>query len=525
MDISQTACLSILDSNDFGVYYFENREGLLYASRFIIQVLSVEEIMPYDDFLRVLFGLPCTRKGFVIISEPPRWLEVTFSDITKQNGIMRDVTGQVTSQKRMEILRDTDPLTGLYTLDVFIERVTGRFGKAPAAIAHIGLDMQKAVNSRYGYIFGDSMISHVACHFACLSDVGAEICRPAGDELLVYIEGASSEEIIRKLEQKHAGLERTSLNTPSGTNITPRCTTGFCLVPDDADDLQEALHKAALTMHSGKETWRGKFARFDSVQYKKRILLTESFDELDTLIERNLFDYVFQPIVSVKTGRACFFEVLMRPRHPVLSTPLSVLEAAAAQTRLQDIERLTLFNTFNWLDTHPESLKERRFFFNSIPSQTLTDDDFAMLTKRYGHLFEYTVCEITESERGGNQEVIEKAERFASYGAKIAIDDFGEGHSNHQSLLNLPADYLKLDISLVSGIEGIEKKQVMVGGIVEYCRQNGIDVIAEGIETQAEMKFLAGLGIEYLQGFYLGRPQKEPADIDNSLSEVIVDMH
>ena len=151
-----------------------------------------------------------------------------------------------------------------------------------------------------------------------------------------------------------------------------------------------------------------------------------------------------------------------------------------------------------------------KVFINSIPNQTLTEEDIAQIEGRFGDLLHNIVIELTEEEKPDERSTIHK-QRFAErWGAELALDDFGTGYNGDAVLLSLTPSYLKIDMSIVQGIDKDEYRQKLLENLLSYARMQHIKVIAEGVETSGEMKILIASGVDYLQGFYLGSPNPVP---------------
>ena len=164
---------------------------------------------------------------------------------------------------------------------------------------------------------------------------------------------------------------------------------------------------------------------------------------------------------------------------------------------------------------------DQKLFLNSIPNQMLSQRDLAELELRYGHLMSRLVVEITEDERSDAESLIEKIDVIRRMGPAIAVDDFGAGYSNEVIVLNSNPNYIKIDMSLVSDISNDHNKQKLVENIIGYAHPLGIKIIAEGIESREEAEMMIQLGADYLQGFYLGRPERRATEIPDEISEFI----
>ncbi len=226
------------------------------------------------------------------------------------------------------------------------------------------------------------------------------------------------------------------------------------------------------------------------------------------MLDDNLFTYVFQPIIDAKTGAVYSYEALMRSGDGLRISPLNILKHAAAIGRSYDVERHTFFNVLKMMRQNEELLKGKKLFINSIPKDTLTEKDFDKLVSQYRDLFKSVVVEFTEQTEADKKQIEQIKERSRNVGFQLAIDDYGSGYSNITNLLTYMPDYVKLDRSLVSGVNEDSKKQYFVSNIIEFAHENGFYALAEGVETKEEMQILIQLGVDLLQGYYTARPQE-----------------
>lgn len=228
--------------------------------------------------------------------------------------------------------------------------------------------------------------------------------------------------------------------------------------------------------------------------------------EVRRIIDENLFDYHFQPIVSAVDGEIYSYEALMRPKSSLCTSPYHVIKYAEIMERLDDIERATFLNVLGIIDSKKEAFGGRKVFINSIPRARLNEENFNrakyFLEKHSGSV----VVEMTEQSEMGDGEFGEIREMYDRLNVKVAIDDYGTGYSNVHNLLRYMPDYVKIDRSLLSDIHNNSKKRYFVREIVDFCHDNGILALAEGVETSEEMQMVIQLGVDLIQGYYTARP-------------------
>lgn len=230
---------------------------------------------------------------------------------------------------------------------------------------------------------------------------------------------------------------------------------------------------------------------------------------LNKLLDNNLLEYHFQPIIDAKTGAIFGYEALMRGIAEYHMPPQEILDMAEFENRLYDIEKLTYQNIFRIVNKKYELIKDKKIFINSIPSHQLRDVDFKFIFNKYKNLLTNIVVEITERASIHDNTIITLQNRLDEIHCQIALDDFGAGYSNDATLLKTNPHYIKIDQALLRHIDYETKKQHLVSNIINYASTNNIKTIAEGIETYEELRTVIQLGINYIQGYYTAKPTRD----------------
>lgn len=259
----------------------------------------------------------------------------------------------------------------------------------------------------------------------------------------------------------------------------------------------------------------------DTVRRIAELTLEEriELEQVERIIDGNLLCYHFQPIVNAEDGSVYSYEALMRPIGSPLISPFHILKYAALTERLQDIERATFMNVLKLIDSEPERFYNRPVFINSIPNIVLPPEDSELIGELLVRNSDRAVIEMTEGGELDERKFELMKEKFRSLNIRIAIDDYGTGYSNIKNLLSYMPNYVKIDRSLLSEIQNSQKKRHFVRDIVEFCHDNGILALAEGVETSEELRCVILLGVDLIQGFYTGRPAPEPV---GSINEEII---
>jgi EAL domain-containing protein (putative c-di-GMP-specific phosphodiesterase class I) len=213
----------------------------------------------------------------------------------------------------------------------------------------------------------------------------------------------------------------------------------------------------------------------------------------------------FQPIVSVRDRRSIGYEALLRTDEPTLRSPLDLLGIAERLGRLGDVGRTVRRRV---AAAFPSAPADARLFIN-LHAHDLIDEELYADDAALAPFARRVVLEITE--RASLDEVGDLAGRVArlrARGYQLAIDDLGAGYAGLTSLTKLEPEVVKLDMSLVRGVDTSHTKQQLVASMCRVCEDLGMQVVTEGVETAAECEALVALGCDALQGYLFGRPQR-----------------
>ena len=252
----------------------------------------------------------------------------------------------------------------------------------------------------------------------------------------------------------------------------------------------------------------------------------QEYKLVSRILDENLLDYHFQPIVSAVDGSVYAYEALMRSRTQTKISPLSIIKYAAMQERLSDIEQATFLNVLHFIDEHEASFGGARVFINSIPGVSVGESAVDELDNFLAAHSDRVVVELTEEAELKDSELEVLKNYFDKLNINIAVDDYGTGYSNVSNLLRYMPDFVKIDRSLLSEIHEYPQKQHFVREIIDFCHDNGIKALAEGVETEEELRTVINLGVDLIQGFYTAKPSANViAQIDEKCRSEIKQYH
>lgn len=243
---------------------------------------------------------------------------------------------------------------------------------------------------------------------------------------------------------------------------------------------------------------------------KERKTAKDTYQLFETLLSENLFYYVFQPIVSAKTGEIYGYEALMRTPPEIGLRPDEILDIAEEYGRLYEVEYATFNNVLTYANGHLALFKDKHIFINSIPGYFIEGKDKEQLVKQYSDQLSRCTIEITERDETTAEE-ISRIMNLTDQGepCQFAVDDYGTGYSNIVNLLKYKPNIIKIDRYLITEIQNDVNKQMFVKNTVEFAEQNNIQCLAEGVETKEELETVISYGVDLIQGYYTAMPSEQ----------------
>jgi EAL domain-containing protein (putative c-di-GMP-specific phosphodiesterase class I) len=284
-------------------------------------------------------------------------------------------------------------------------------------------------------------------------------------------------------------------------------TGGYVTFSNRETAAVKEFHYASFALYEAVSEGAGTISSFSSAVYELQKNDYRKVQNFFHVLDANSFMYHFQPIVSAKDGSIIAYEALMRTDRKYGLSPLQIIDMAAKYDRLYDIEHATMFNVLYQLSRNQSYFKKRKLFINAIPSSFLSNEDWTALMTGYGELMEKVVIELTEQTDTSDANLDFLINRLKKHKVEMAIDDYGTGYSNTSRLIRYDPQYIKLDHSLISGIDTNPKLRSIVSKLIDMMHSNGFQVLAEGVETAEEMRVLSSMNADLFQGFYISRPK------------------
>lgn len=437
----------------------------------------------------------------------------------KIEGSLQDVTEKVRATGHLQFLADNDSLTRSLNrrgIEKELEHAMARLSDGQAlALAYLDLDRFKLINDLYGRNVGDEVLQHV-CHRAnnVLSG-NMHMGRLGGDEFLLVLPDTQIElaslicqRIIASLSGRPYDIDDKAFHVRGSIGLIE--VTAGTSIKDAISTADRACREAKAGHGEGLVVYGKGSSAF--LEYEAEIRLVALL--ATPAITDGLY-LAMQPIMSLSAPHDSLnFEVLLRMNDPQ-GRPIrtdQLIKAAESSGRMGVIDRWVLSTTLAWLNANYQSLQHTKFICMNLNGASLNDerflDDVVAMLARNRHVAHHLCYEVTESVALHDLEnTCRFIDRVRSFGAKVALDDFGAGYTSFSYLKDLPADMLKIDGSFIVDMNQHPANIAIVEAIVSLANNLGMKVIAEWAEDVATVQTLKEIGVDYVQGFVVARPQ------------------
>jgi diguanylate cyclase (GGDEF)-like protein/PAS domain S-box-containing protein len=429
----------------------------------------------------------------------------------------RDITERKAAEERIQFLAYYDALTELPHRSLLLDRLENALADArrrgeKIALMFLDLDQFKAMNDLFGHLFGDSVLKDVAKR---IKDCGREqdtVARVGGDEFLILLSS------VKDAADAAIAAERimNALNMGfviQGQSLNVSCSVGVSMFPEHGADSETLIKNADAAMYCAKGDGRNK-VRFFTDEMNAEAMERLTMDKnLRQALDREEFFVVYQPQIEIESGRITGLEALIRWQHPEMGlvppdrfisiaenngliVPIGewVLRTACAQAKKWQEDGLAAVP----VAVNVSAVQFRQEGFTGLIRRVLKDTGLSS---------QYLELELTESLLLSNADVVFATLRdLKGLGLKLAIDDFGTGYSSLSYLKHFPVDKLKIDRSFIREIVENSDDAAITTAIISMAKSLHLKVIAEGVETEAQMTFLREHKCDEIQGYYFSKP-------------------
>ena len=408
-----------------------------------------------------------------------------------------------------------DDLTDLPNRALLYERMEAALAAAerngePAALLLVDLDRFKEVNDTLGHDTGDRLLEEVAARLQGVVRRGDTLARLGGDEFAVLLRGLPDRGMAAEL----AGRLQDAIARPfmlNGVAAVLDASIGIAHCPEHGTDVHTLVQRADVAMYDAKRS-RTSIETYTSERDPYSAERLQLLGELRAAIGAGELVLHYQPKVDVASQRVIGVEALVRWQHPVhgLLGPAEFVPLAERTGAIGDLTRWVLDNALAqaraWRDAGQDLTMAVNLAAPNIADATLPDAVAALL-ERHGVPGDRLECEISEhTVMADPRRAMAILERLRGLGVKLSLDDFGTGHSSLSYLKRLPLDEVKIDRSFVMGMTEDDNDAAIVRTTIDLARNLGLDVVAEGVESDTILRNLSDLSCDIAQGFYLSRP-------------------
>lgn len=428
----------------------------------------------------------------------------------------RDITERIENQRRLDRLAYYDSLTGLANRTLMRDRLEHAIaqaarGQSRLALLFLDLDRFKDVNDSLGHGVGDGLLRNVAARIAGAVRKGDTVARLGGDEFTVVLEDVNGERDVARVAEKILAALAEPLQV-EGHPLHASASIGVALYPGDATDVQGLLRAADIAMYRAKGAG-GNGYRFYHPEMSAKVLEYRTLDtQLRAALARDEFTLHYQPLVDLQRDRPIGAEALLRWQNPEfgLVPPGRFIPVLEDNGLIHEVGRWTLETVLAQQRAWREALGQTVRVCINISARQFGHPGFLATVRAAlegwspaDGVIEFEITEnVLMEHRAGTHATLTA---LKDLGLRLAIDDFGTGYSSLGYLKRFPLDTLKIDRSFVQGIEGDPQAAAIVQAILSMARALNLLVIAEGIETEAQLQALRAYGCHLGQGFYFGR--------------------
>ncbi len=439
-------------------------------------------------------------------------------------GMALDVSVERAQQSQIEFLAYHDSLTGLANRSLFADRLRQAVARAErngsrVAVLYLDVDRFKVINDSFGHETGDRMLKEVAHRIHASIRDGDTLCRQGGDEFLVIIDEVADIDSLSIVAQRILDAVSESFQH-EGRDYSPTLSMGISIYPDDARNESELVKNADMAMYQAKDSGRNRYQFFTAELNR----ITRQKAEMESNLRRALGSaqglfMVYQPKIALDSGAVVGYEALVRwsPSAGTLVPPDQFIEIAEESHQIvalgEWIIDTVLAQVVRW---QSEGRAVPPVAINVSPVQLRYPglvERLARACDRAGVDRRLIELEITERVFVGDIDAARgMLQQVKAAGFKLTLDDFGTGYSSFSYIATLPLDAIKIDRSFVWKLGENLKASSILKAVIALAKELGLELVAEGVETESQAAWLRAAGAEVAQGYYFGIPV-EAADL------------
>jgi diguanylate cyclase (GGDEF)-like protein/PAS domain S-box-containing protein len=432
-------------------------------------------------------------------------------------GVCEDITEKKAAEERMAQLAHFDILTGLPNRALYLDRMRqamtlARRHDRATGVMFLDLDRFKLTNDTLGHSAGDQLLTQVGERLATCVREGDTVGRFGGDEFGIILADMRSPEDARLVAQKILDV----LESPfllDGHEVFITASVGISLYPADSDDETELMKNADAAMYRAKESGRNRYEFYSREMNARSLQRLTLESNLRRALERGEFLLHYQPKASLATREITGFEALLRwaPAGQKLVSPADFVPLLEDTGLIVPVGEWVIEAACRQLVTWREAGVRPVPIAINLSARQFRDKNLAATIERILRAHDvdppFIEIELTESSlMVSTDEAVRALSHLKSLGLRLSIDDFGTGYSSLAYLRRFPLDTLKIDRSFVNEVTTNADVANITRAVIGMSHNLGLKVVAEGVETAAQLAFLHAAGCGEMQGYYFSRP-------------------
>jgi diguanylate cyclase (GGDEF)-like protein/PAS domain S-box-containing protein len=467
----------------------------------------------------------------VIHQESDFFYEVRIMLVKNQQviALIRDITDRKNAEEQIAYLAYHDSLTGLPNTRLFKDRLIQSIASAKRnnrllAVLFLDLDRFKIINDTMGHGVGDKLLQETSSRLLecvrdsdsvglnAVNDFGSSVARMGGDEFTIMLEGVDSIQAVSLVAQRLIDKVSEPVNL-DGLDVYTSTSIGVALYPNDGDCVESLLGNADAAMYHAKDQGKNNFQFYTESMNEASAERLEMENSLHKALTNNEFVLYYQPQVDVVSGKVIGMEALIRWQHPEngFISPAIFIPLAEDTGLVVEIGTWVIREACQQLASWIRAgFKPVKISVNLSAKQLQVPGLDLLISETLKEMnvpVEYLSVELTETAIIVEPEIaLKRLNKIKSLGIQLSLDDFGTGYSSLSYLRRFPIDTLKIDQVFIRDIKVDHEAAALVKAIISMAHSLGMNVVAEGVETQDQLEFLAANACDMIQGYLFSKP-------------------
>lgn len=547
IETTQRIHAMVAQASSDGFYYKNCKDGYFFASDSWYTLFTYDGVKPFDnkniidaindedvfDFSRWKEKAVAEKQPGVVcefrLCDNATWIEAAFrffydekGKLSEEIGFFKDITTVKLQKEELAYKAYYDAVTGLANRSYFTKLIDDDIKRAKEEdvaidIIYVDIDDFKDINDSIGYKLADDFIIKFAMVIKEYENETVRVARFDSDEFVISVYDGSRHQ-AQKIAMDIKKRLSSPLVLPNGLTQRITVSIGISQYPEGGKKAVDLISNADIAMHRVKENGKNGILFFEESMLEKFLVKIEMEKTMKQALEEDRFALYYQPQYFTSTRKLRGMEALIRMKDDVLGfvPPSQFIPLAEKNGMIVDIGEWVLRRAFEDYMSWKEA-----YDFDGIISINISPVQFKQVTFEstlYSLIREYHMqpekveIEITESVFVDNEfQFIEMIKRIRNNGIKVSLDDFGTGYSSLSYLKNIPIDTLKIDKSFVDNLGELKASDIITSSLIEMMQKLGMEIIAEGVETEVQFEFLKKMNCDNIQGFYLAKPMNADA--------------